>query len=680
MNRRIEIPAGILLVLALALSSWDPPGASGDSSGGAAVPRRRLTRPQAEGIPPSVTHPQRPATAIDFSIFLPPAAGTRSQESPLGVASTAAPLAPAITSSFPGLLDDLTTIPPDTMGAAGPTHLVSFLNTDVGFFTRGGVLLNPGFKLRDFWAPIAPNPARGIPANFFDPKVLYDQHSGRFVAMTLDGDPPDRSWVLLAQSNTSDPTQGWRQWALPADNNFWADYPGLGVDNNNIYIATNLFDNVTPSPNFHYIKVWIVPKTSLPPTGQDLTNATAISNPFNYLPLNTGPFSFQPAHVFGTPGTAYIVGEHNPPGSALRIGRIWPLPFADLGAVAVSSYSVPSTLPPAPLTNIDTGDSRILNVVSRNGHLFATHTIPDASRTKTAARWYEISTTPLIKVQEGTIEATISAPNRFYYYPSLAVNSAGDIAIGFSGSSASPQEYTGAYYTVGKRQPNQTNVFQPVTLLKSGRASYFKKFSGTANRWGDFSATVVDPVDDSSFWTLQEIADTPHQTEDRWATWWGSFGPPAIDPPTDLSVTESVPSSRFQLTWTNAAQGTDNIVVERRTAPDGDFAAIDVLPTTATAYTDAFAATAGTTYFYRVRVGDATGRSYSNEAYVKATSGGGGGGGGGGCLSATGTAPVGNPLTEAASIGFLLFPVAAIPARKQLRRLRRKNPLRHPVC
>jgi len=462
-------------------------------------------------------------------------------------------------------------------------------------------------------------------------------------------------------------------------------------------MTTNLFDNAvdnfpvpnTPSPNFHYITVWVVPKATLPPSGQDVANATEFSNPFIFTgPLNGGPFSFQPAHVFGTPGVSYIVGENHvaTTGSALRIAQVWPT-FADLGTVPVTSYS-PQALPRAPFLQIDTGDSRIQNVVSRNGRIFATHTVPHQGPaiTTTAVRWYEINPATMTRLQEGTI----SDPNRSYYYPSLAVNSTGAIAIGFSGSSSNPPEYAGAYYTVGKRQPNQQNVFQPVTLLKSGQASYFKVFNGEDNRWGDFSATVVDPVDDTSFWTLQEIASTPvvtqaHGTVDSWATWWGSFGPPAIAPPTDLTVAQLSPT-QFQLTWTNQVPGTDNIVVERRTAPAGDFAATGTLPATATTYTDTFAASSGTTYFYRVRVGVAAGSSYSNEAFATQTGPAppppapSGGGGGGGCLtiSRSGGEP---PFTASlVSIGILLLPAAALGLRRFSRRFARKHAFRHPAC
>jgi hypothetical protein len=426
------------------------------------------------------------------------------------------------------------------------------------------------------------------------------------------------------------------------------------------------------------------------PQGDAASNRVALderdgaSQPVPVSRSEHGPFSFQPAHVFGTPGAAYIVGEdHIAPGSALRIGKVWPLPFADLGTVPVTSY-VPFDLPLAPFLQIDTGDGRIQNVVHRNGSLFTTHTVPDPSRSKTVVRWYEINpaSTPATRLQEGTI----SDPNRFYYYPSVAVNLAGDVAIGFSGSSSSPPEYAGAYYTA-RRAADPPNTMHPVTLLRSGKASYFKTFSGRDNRWGDFSATVVDPADDTTFWTLQEIASTPVVTPagailDRWATWWGSFGPPAIDPPTDLAAVQ-LSSTQFRLTWTNPVPGTDNIVVERRTAPGGDFADLGVLlPATDTTFTDAFAASSGTTYFYRVRVGNASGRSYSNEAYVTvpAPSSAPSGDGGGGCLSAAGPGTAGGAATDAASIGLLLLPVAAVATRKLVRHLRQRGPLRHPVC
>ena len=59
---------------------------------------------------------------------------------PLSSPSSPAPSAPALDSSFAGLGNpphsEGDVIPPDTMGAAGPNHLVSILNSDFGVFDK----------------------------------------------------------------------------------------------------------------------------------------------------------------------------------------------------------------------------------------------------------------------------------------------------------------------------------------------------------------------------------------------------------------------------------------------------------------------------------------------------------------------------------------------------------------
>ncbi|MBP2676294.1 MAG: hypothetical protein H6Q84_3134, partial [Deltaproteobacteria bacterium] len=71
------------------------------------------------------------------------------------VSSSPAPLAPALASSFAGLGNpphsEGDVVPPDTMGAAGPDHLVSLLNSDFGVFSKSGTLLQK-VSLQDFWA------------------------------------------------------------------------------------------------------------------------------------------------------------------------------------------------------------------------------------------------------------------------------------------------------------------------------------------------------------------------------------------------------------------------------------------------------------------------------------------------------------------------------------------------
>ncbi|MBI3008434.1 MAG: fibronectin type III domain-containing protein, partial [Candidatus Omnitrophica bacterium] len=202
--------------------------------------------------------------------------------------------------------------------------------------------------------------------------------------------------------------------------------------------------------------------------------------------------------------------------------------------------------------------------------------------------------------------------SRWYYYPSIAVNSNSDAGIGFSGSSTS--EYAGAYYTA-RQSSDTTGTMQSVAALKTGLASYYKTYSGTENRWGDYSATCIDPDDDLRFWTLQEYASTPAATgtdRDRWGTWWGTF---ALSPtaPSGLSASAAL-ASQIDLSWTDNSSNETGFRIERKTGASGTYSEIATPTANTTTYNDT-GLSESTTYYYRVRAYNASGNSsYSNEA------------------------------------------------------------------
>ena len=309
------------------------------------------------------------------------------------VSSSPAPSAPALDSSFAGLGnppygEDV--IPPDTMGAVGPSHLVSLLNSDFGVFDKptGAVLRK--ISLQSFWGSLGT--AAGDPADFpFDPKILYDQHSGRFVAVTLGGTSSPNSWILIAVSATSDPMGAWSKWAIDADSDNggqtsenWADFPGFGLDSNNLYICANMFDS---TDSFQYSKVWVLPKAQLL-SGTSSITWTEFRNPPG------SDFNMQPAHTFGIATAEYFLYE----GAANRLNMAWidsssgtPVWHAPV-SVPVAPYVSSNALPGAPQSGsantIDTSDTRILNVVYRAGALWTTHTVQSPAVVKTEVAWY----------------------------------------------------------------------------------------------------------------------------------------------------------------------------------------------------------------------------------------------------------------------------------------------------
>lgn len=531
-------------------------------------------------------------------------------------------LAPVLSNNFIGLDDNNTAIPPDTHGAIGPSHLMETLNSEVAIFSKSTGAIISRVSLQGFWASLGTASGQAA-SDPFDPKVIYDQHSGRFIVVTLGGSQSPDSWLMIGVSATADPTGTFYKWAIDADKdggvqsfNNWADYPGIGVDANYVYITANMLS--TGGSSSLYPKVWVIPKAQLL-TGSSSITLTEFRNP-------TGSGStLQPAHTFGTSSAEYIIrqGEYisgTPPRRLLRLAKITfssgSPSWTDMGYIEVTSYPI-SALPLAPQlgnTNlIDTGDTRLLNAVFRNGFIWTTHHVANDANTKTEAGWYQIDpakASPSSPYGTPTQQGRISDTSRWYYYPSIAVNSNGDVGIGFSGSSSS--EYAGAYYTA-RRSSDTANTMQSVAVLKAGLAPYFKTFDGTENRWGDYSATSIDPEDDLAFWTMQEYASTPVAGSDRWGTWWNRFtfyGPAA---PSGLSAS-SASSSQIDLSWADNSSDETGFKIERKTGSDGTYSEVATVAANTTSYSDA-GFNEGTTYYYRIRSYTASGNSnYSDEA------------------------------------------------------------------
>ena len=73
------------------------------------------------------------------------------------------------------VLDNNRVIPPDTQGAAGPTHLVSLTNRGYAVLDRTTGAFDVGpISLQAFWAALGTGAGQPA-ADPFDPKVLYDQ-------------------------------------------------------------------------------------------------------------------------------------------------------------------------------------------------------------------------------------------------------------------------------------------------------------------------------------------------------------------------------------------------------------------------------------------------------------------------------------------------------------------------
>ena len=430
---------------------------------------------------------------------------------------------PAPSSNFLGLLDNISSIPPDVHGAAGPNHLMVAHNSQVRIMSKTGTAQST-VSLDNFWSSL------GSP-DTFDPKVRYDPYESRWM-ITSCGDSWDpASALLIGVSATNDPTGTWYLYKIDADNtdNTWFDYPSIGFNKDWIVVSGNMFTNSGGS--FDIGKVWVLDKDDFYANGSgDYTEIDAGSNGFTLVPAVTYDNSISTMYLVknwnGNSGGNGYIRNYTITGS---IGS----EVLNAGSFSSSSDTWSSSQPggsdsgpqQGTTDKVDVGDARMHDVVYRNGSIWCVHCVylPASSATRSAVQWWELSTTGAV-LQTSRIDD--SSGDTFYAYPSIAVNANDDALIGYS--SFSLTQYPSANYSY-RYSCDADDTFGTDYLYKAGEAKYYKTYSGTKNRWGDYSVTCIDPTNDIDFWTLQEYASTPitigSTTYDRWATQWAKIEP-----------------------------------------------------------------------------------------------------------------------------------------------------------
>jgi len=186
--------------------------------------------------------------------------------------------------------------------------------------------------------------------------------------------------------------------------------------------------------------------------------------------------------------------------------------FSQLCARALNVSCIPQ---PSPGERVDgLGDRLMFRLAYRNfgdhESLVANHTVKGGDRG--AIRWYEIRNPggkPTVYQQ-----ATVTDPSVSYWLGSIAQDSAGNTALGFSVSS---QQVYPSVYIAGRAAIDPLGtLFGPLGIL-DGTGSQFSSY----HRWGDYSAMTVDPTDDCTFWYTQEYYGTTSSF--NWKTRIGSF-------------------------------------------------------------------------------------------------------------------------------------------------------------
>jgi hypothetical protein len=407
--------------------------------------------------------------------------------------------------------------PPDCEGAVGPLHFVELINGRFAVYRKSTGTVAQSKTDSAFWENAGITFPGGDAVS--DPRVVFDPSSQRWFASAILYNPVTLvgGSFMLAVSSSSDPTNAWKAVTIVADpvNGNMPDFPTLGLDANGVYLSANMFEPNSGPPVGS--SLFSIPKADLLLATPTATNATS----FGILDYGTYGSVLQPAYNPGGTNTAQVVAvgdlgidfafhsnvvifsitNATGPGQAI---------LNSPSSLPVSPYFVPidAPQPDAAAAPLDNGDARFSAVVRQVGDvIYAVHAEEvnpqlDSNSNwvgQAAIRWYKISAADSSILQSGTL----TDPVLQYFYPSVAANADGTVVIGCNGSSTN--SFVGSYAFVGETVAGVT-TFGPPLLLKAGTASYSAPDPNRGvSRWGDYSATSLDPADPTTFWTIQML-------------------------------------------------------------------------------------------------------------------------------------------------------------------------------
>ena len=419
---------------------------------------------------------------------------------------------PVASIQFEGLSDDdnaavngFRIVPPDTEGDVGPDHYFQYINDIAAIYDKSGnVVLGP-FAGNAFWAGL------GGPCevqNDGDPLVRYDRQADRWVVsqFALPNFPDGPFYQCIAVSTTNDPTGEYYQYEFLTNETFFTDYGKIGIWPDAYYMSFNMFG----------------------PNGEVEGGAYAFDRGAMLAGAEAGMV------IFSTGGQVGVLpsdldGPTPPPAGSpnyfmtydVNPARLLQWQFhVDWTTPANSTFTGPVEIPVAEFINdvcddpngrqqcvpqldspekLETLGNRLMyRLVYRNfgdhESLVVNHTV--GTETGSAAlRWYELRSPGAAPVvyQQGTY-----APDaNFRWMGSMAMDKDGNIALGYSKSSAAMYPSIAA---TGRLAGDPLGTMGAEDVLIAGGGSQF----GSSSRWGDYSTMSIDPVDDCTFWYTQE--------------------------------------------------------------------------------------------------------------------------------------------------------------------------------
>ena len=467
-------------------------------------------------------------------------------------------------------------IPPDTDGDIGPNHYFQVVNSSFSIYNKNGFKLMGPIGSSTIWNGMPNN------SNDGDAVVLYDETANRFMftQFSLPNYPNGPFYQMIAVSQTPDPTGSWYRYEYTFAT--MPDYPKFGVWPDGYYMSCNRF---TAGSGFYDGTGAAAFDRTLMLAGNPDAQMVWFSLPssneaFGMLPSDCDG-AFPP---YGTPN--YFTYESNASSSHLAILEFqvnWADPgsstLGNLLTIPVNTFSSGLGSGISQLgTNVKlaTLSDRLmyrLQFRKFNDHwtMVCNHSV-NAGSNIAGIRWYELRKTT---GEWGIYQQSTYAPadNISRWMGSIAMDSAGNIAVGYSasGNSIYPSiRYTGRMVS----DPLNQMTITERRIMDGGGCQ-----TSTSKRWGDYSTMRVDASSPTTFWFSTEYYSSTSgsnwQTRIASFTFANIFTSFATANPVRVCIGDSTQldanayggSGNYTYTWTSIPAGFTSTLRNPKVAP-----------------------------------------------------------------------------------------------------------------
>ncbi|MEO7918415.1 MAG: hypothetical protein ABIT01_03065, partial [Thermoanaerobaculia bacterium] len=443
--------------------------------------------------------------------------------------------------------------PPDTNGRIGATQYVQWTNTSFAIFdkTTGALLYGPAAGNTLFQSMPAPCSTH----NDGDPLVTYDILTGRWIlSQFVVGASPNFSHQCIAVSETQDATGAYFLYDFVTDATNFVDYPHMGVWPDGYYMTTHVFNAAGTAQVASRVSVFERDKMILGQPARMVQAALSKKSgrfQYGFLPADLDSITPPPA------GEASFVLGPDPASTnktdSARVAVTWgvtPTITLTEATIAVGIGNapcvnntlaqdnrdcVPQPSPAVPADYLDNVSSHYMyRLAYRNfggapvqESLVTSGTTAGSASTPAhgAVRWFEFRNAGNSTATPTSFQvATFDPDNSYRWMSSIAMDKDHNIALGYSKSSTSVKP---GIFMTGRLGTDAINTMGAETTVFAGLGV---QTAGAGNRWGDYSAMTLDPIDQCTFWYTNEYLKTNGAF--NWSTGIASYKFPSCTPAT----------------------------------------------------------------------------------------------------------------------------------------------------